>query len=575
VEPVRYTLTFPAPHTHYVEVEVALPTEGREHVELMMAVWTPGSYLIREFARHVESVTAWTPDGSPLCVTKTRKNRWAVQTRSAPAIRLNYRVYGREMSVRTNWIEADFALLNGAATFLTPIGLAEHPHLVTIEPARGWTRSFTALPPAGDRDHAYLAPDYDRLVDSPILLGNAASYPFTVDGKQHLLVNEGDAQMFDGLRAARDVELIVREYHRMWGSLPYDRYVFLNLITEAGGGLEHADSTVVMTSRWATRTRKAYLGWLGLVSHEFFHVWNVKRLRPLELGPFDYERENHTRSLWVAEGFTDYYADLVVHRAGLSTREEYLDMLSSKIAALQTTPGRLVQSVAAASFDAWIKHYRPDENSVNTAISYYTKGAVIAFLLDARIRGASGGERTLDDVLRSAYQQYSTALGFTSEDIRTLIDEAAGAPLDRFWRDAIDGVAELDYGPALETFGLLFTRPASTGPAKAWAGASFRNDAGRLLVTHVRRDGPAHGAGLNVDDEVLAIDGIRVRADRLDERLEQYRPGDRVDVLLARRDRVMHLDLVLAEEPHQAWRLAIAPAISDSQRAQLTRWLGG
>src|SRR5262245_43861770 len=371
MDPIRYTVSFPAPHTHYVEVSASVPTAGRSSVELMMAVWTPGSYLIREYERHVESVTALGPEGRELAVDKTAKNRWKVTTGGAPVVTLKYRVYGREMSVRTNWIESGFALLNGAPTFLTLVDGAPRPHEITIIPADGWTISSTGLRECSE-PHRYCAPDYDTLVDSPILVGNPAVYDFDVEGVKHTLVNEGEAGVFDGDRAARDVEAIVREHLRMWGSLPYDKYVLLNVITEAGGGLEHRNSAVVMTTRFATRTRKAYIGWLELVSHELFHVWNVKRLRPIELGPFDYEQETHTRSLWVVEGITEYYGHLLLHRAGLTTREEFLEALSDKINVLQTTPGRLVQSAALASFDAWIKLYRPDENTPNTSISYYT-----------------------------------------------------------------------------------------------------------------------------------------------------------------------------------------------------------
>jgi predicted metalloprotease with PDZ domain len=574
VEPVRYRLSFPAPHTHYAEVSVDVPTDGRDEIELMMAVWTPGSYLVREFSRHVEQIAASSADGTPLAVRKTRKNRWAVATGGGSRVSVSYRVYGREMSVRTNWIEAGFALINGAPTFMTPADLQPRRHEIIIEPADGWTQSCTALPGNDDaRRHHYVAADYDRLVDSPILLGNPAVHGFTVDGKPHALVNEGDTGMFDGTRAARDLERIVHAYRRMWGALPYERYLFLNVITEAGGGLEHADSTVLMTTRWATRTRKAYLDWLGLASHEFFHVWNVKRLRPVELGPFAYEQEVHTRGLWVAEGFTDYYADLMVHRAGLTTRDEYLDELSSKIEGLQTTPGRLVQSVTQASFDAWIKHYRPDENSINTAISYYTKGAVIAFLLDARIRASSHGQQTLDDVMRAAYRRFSGPRGFTGDEIRDVIEEVAGVRFADFWAGALDSTSELDYGPALDVLGLRFATPPAAPRVKAWLGATTKNDLGRLVVAQVRRDGPAHGAGLNVDDELLAIDGIRVRADRFDDRLDQYRPGDRAVLLVARRERLMDLEITFGGEPSKQWRLEVAPTLTAPQADQLTRWL--
>jgi predicted metalloprotease with PDZ domain len=567
--PIRYTLTFPAPQTHYVDVAASIPTRGRGEIELMMAVWTPGSYLVREYERNVEALTA-SAGGRQLAVAKSDKNRWRVTTGGAPAIDLKYRVYGREMSVRTNWIESAFALLNGAPTFITLADGLDAPHEVTLVPAASWKRSLTSLPAAGG-EHHYIAPDFDTLVDSPIVLGNPAVYEFTVDGKKHYLVNEGEGGVFDGAQAARDLEAVVRENLRLWGSLPYDKYLFLNMITEAGGGLEHKNSTVIMTSRWTTRTRRAYLSWLDTASHEFFHAWNVKRLRPIELGPFNYEKENATRSLWIAEGVTEYYGALNLHRAGLSSREEFLDMLSSNIQELQTTPGRLVQSAEQASFDAWIKYYRPDENSPNTSISYYTKGAVLGFLLDARIRKLTNGAKGLDDVMRLAYQRYAATRGYSPSDFRAAVEEVAGASLKPFWESAVAGTAELDYAEALDTLGLRFR--AAAAASRPWLGITTRNDAGRLIVSQVRSDGPALAAGLNVDDEILAINDFRVRADRLDERLQQYRAGDRVTVLVARREQLMRLDMVLDREPVRTWRLEIAPAATAQQGQQLERWL--
>jgi predicted metalloprotease with PDZ domain len=521
-----------------------------------MAVWTPGSYLVREYSRHVEAVTATNDRSEPLAVEKSAKNRWRIATGGAATIAVRYRVYGREMSVRTNWIESGFAFLNGAPTFLTLAGSTSRPHEVTIVPAPNWTQSVTSLD-AGRQPHHYCAPDYDTLVDSPILIGQPSVQGFDVDGTPHLLVSEGDHTFFDGDRAARDLEILARTHREFWGGFPYDRYIFFNLITEAGGGLEHARGSVLMTSRWATRTRKAYLRWLELASHELFHAWNVKRLRPIELGPFDYEREVHTPSLWVVEGMTDYYGDVLVNRAGLSTADEFLDALSDKIEEVQTTPGRAVRSAVNASFDAWIKLYRPDENTPNTSISYYTKGGVIAFLLDARIRRLTNGTRSLDDVMGEAYRQYSGARGFTPGEFREVAERVAGADLGAFWRSAIEGTGELDYAEALDVFGLRF-KPVAPEPGqrpKAWIGATTKADAGRLVVSQVRRHTPAFAAGLNVDDEILAIDSVRVRGDRLDERLEQYSPGDRVSLLVARRDRVIPLDVTLGAEPLRSWRL--------------------
>jgi predicted metalloprotease with PDZ domain len=576
-EPIRYTLNFPAPQTHYVEVTATVPTGGRPDVELMMAVWTPGSYLVREYARNVEAVTASGAGGRTLDVDKSKKNHWRIATGGASAVTVKYRVYCREMSVRTNWVEADFALLNGAPTFMTLADLSPRPHEITINPAAGWKRSVTALPSMSGGDHRYRAVDYDTLVDSPIVIGNPAVYDFEVDGKKHSLVNVGEAGVFDGVRAARDLETIVKEDRRLWGFLPYDRYVFFNMITESGGGLEHKNSTVLMTNRWSTRTRRAYLSWLQLASHEYFHAWNVKRLRPAELGPFDYENENITRSLWIAEGFTDYYADLQVLRAGLQTREEYLDDLSSTIELLQTTPGRLVQSAEMASFDAWIKYYRPDENSNNTSISYYTKGTVIAFLLDAKIRKATKGAKSLDDVMRIAYEKFSGPKGYTQQDFRALIEQVVGRSLKEFWEAAVESTSELDYTEALEVFGLRFRAASSLQdrPSRAWLGITTRNDNGRLVIAQVQRGAPADVSGLNVDDEILAIDEFRVRADRFDNRLEQYRNGDKVSILVARREQLVRVPVTFGAEPQKAWRLEMNPTATETQRHLLDSWLRG
>jgi predicted metalloprotease with PDZ domain len=511
-------------------------------------------------------------------VDKSKKNHWRITTGGAPTVTVKYRVYCREMSVRTNWVEADFALLNGAPTFITLADLTPRPHEIVINPAEGWKRSVTALPPMNGGEHRYRAPDYDTVVDSPIVVGNPAVYDFEVDGKKHSLVNVGEGGVFDGARAARDLEAIVKEDRRLWGFLPYDRYIFFNMITESGGGLEHKNSTVLMTNRWSTRTRRAYVGWLELASHEYFHAWNVKRLRPAELGPFDYENENITRSLWIAEGFTDYYANLQVLRAGLQTREEYLEDLSSTIELLQTTPGRLVQSAEMASFDAWIKYYRPDENSNNTSVSYYTKGTVIAFLLDARIRKATNGAKSLDDAMRLAYEKFSGPRGYTPEQFRAVIEQVAGRSLQGFWESAVEGTSELDYTEALDAFGLRF-RPAAQQPAdrasRPWLGVTTRNDNGRLVITQVQRSSPADVAGLNVDDEILAIDEFRVRVDRLENRLDQYRSGDKVSVLVARREQLVRIPTTFGVEPQKAWRLELNPSATEAQRRVFDGWLRG
>lgn len=603
-EAVGYVLRFPAPQTHYVEVEATYPTGGRAEVELMMAVWTPGSYLVREYARHVENLHATSPGGVPLAVEKSRKNRWRITTAGNAKVVVRYRVYCREMSVRTNWVEESYGVLNGAPTFITLADDAgPRPHDVSLELPAEWKRSETGLPPhPGGAEHYYRAPDFDTLVDCPIIVGNPAVYEFEVGGKKHYLVNQGEGGIWDGPRSAEDVAKIVRTQTEFWGSIPYESYYFLNVICESGGGLEHKNSTLMMTSRWRSRVPKDYRRWLGLVSHEYFHTWNVKRLRPVELGPFDYEAENYTKSLWIAEGITSYYDDLLLHRAGLMKRKDYLEALSRNIDSLQTTPGRLVHPLESTSFDAWVKYYRRDENSSNTTISYYTKGAVVSFLLDAHIRKGTDGRVTLDDVLREAYRRYSGERGFTPKQFREISMEVSGLDLDTWFIAALETTADLDYQEALDWYGLRFKDPDAKKPKKdgdeaddeddgdgdddqdddesekrkkAWIGLRSRADGGRIVVTQVRRETPAHAAGLNVDDEIIALDGFRVRSGGWERRLEQYQPGDAAVLLIARRDELMRKTIVFAEQPKKRWQLQVRKDASDVQKQRLEAWLTG
>lgn len=596
-DPVVYTLRFPEPETHHVEVEARVPAPpGGGPLELMMATWTPGSYLIREYARHVEAVSAEGPGGELRGVRKTAKNRWRVDAEGGP-VTLRYRLYCRELTVRTNFVEPGFLLLNGAATFLVPAG-PEGPlpgaYEVRLEPPPGFGRVATALPRApgaGEDEPRFTAPDYDTLVDSPIYAGDGRLQRFEVDGVPHRLLHHGGEGFWDDERAAADVERIVRAHRDLWGELPYPRYLFLNLIVGARGGLEHADSTTLMTTRWKAGTREGWLDWLGLVSHELFHAWNVKRLRPVELTAFDYEREVYTRGLWVAEGVTSYYDDLLVHRAGLAAREEYLKRLSRNVERLQTTPGRKLQPVELASFDAWIKLYRPDEHTANSAVSYYTKGAVVAFLLDAEIRRATGGERSLDDALRRAWERFGpvrgedSGEGFTAEGLRQVLEEVAGADLDTFLGSfldrALETTEELEYSRALEWYGLRFGKGEGSDeedgdePAAAWLGAETSVEDGRLVVAKVPRETPAWEAGLSPEDEILAIDGYRVPPRELEERLKVLRPGRRSTLLVARRERLVELPVTFGEAPEKAWTLEPDPEATDEQRAHLAAWLTG
>ena len=582
--PIRYKLSFLHAQNHYVEVEAVYPTGGKPSIELMMAVWSPGSYLVREYQRQVEDLRVEGQGGSG-AASKTRKNRWVVQTGGGPTVTVRYRIYCREMGVRTNFVERDFAILNGGPTFITLVDELDRPHDIELQLPQNWERSVTGLPshPDGQPNH-YRASNFDTVVDSPIVAGNPAVYEFEVAGVTHYLVNLGEGNIWDGPKSAADTKKIVEATYDFWKVIPYDKYVFFNMIVESGGGLEHLNSTLLMTSRWRSRTEKDYRRWLGLVCHEFFHAWNVKKLRPVELGPFDYENENYTKSLWVAEGLTSYYDDLLLKRAELVDQKQYFEALGRQIDALQTTPGRLVHPVEMSSYDAWIKGYRRDENSINTSISYYTKGAVIGFLLDAKIRKVTNGLKSLDDVMRLSYQRFSGEKGFTPKEFRNTASEVAGADLSEWFRRALETTEELDYAEALDYYGLRFKDDndkedekdaAEDKKPKAWLGLQTEDRDGRLVVTQVRRQTPGYEYGFNVGDEILAIDEYRVIPAQLEDRLTRYRPQDKASILIARREKLIRIDVVFGEKPPERWKLEAHPDATEEQKARLGKWLEG
>ncbi len=456
---IVYRVRFPEPARNYALVDAAIPTGKQPSVELMMPVWTPGYYRVEDYAAKVRDLTARTPDGAAPAVERVKPNRWRVPTGGAATVHVSYKLTCTGRSVTGNWVGTDLAMLNGSSAFVTLAEKAQRPHEVHLELPAAWKQSMSSLEAAGNgKPHHYRAADHDTLVDSPILAGNLAVTTFAVDGSRHAVVAGGDTASWDGVRAAAELEKVVRAQRRLWGPLPFRKYVFLFVVREKGGGfggLEHAHSALMSTSPAATRGKAPNRNWLMFVSHEYCHAFNVKRLRPVELGPFDYERPPRTTGLWVAEGLTTYYGDLLVRRAGLCTAGDYLSRLSGHIGRLQKTPGRLVQTLEQASADVWTSSMSGVGGGAKT-VSYYVKGPVVGFLLDARIRRATDGAKSLDDVMRLAHRRYGGEKGFTAEQFRQTTEEAAGVDLKESFRKWLATTDELDYTEALSWFGLHF-----------------------------------------------------------------------------------------------------------------------
>jgi predicted metalloprotease with PDZ domain len=584
-DPIAYTLRFPDASAHYMDVEMVIPTERAKELNLFLPTWTPGSYLVREYSRNIISLEA-TASGSSLEVTKTSKNRWTVKSKGTASVTINYRLFCREINVRNNWVETDFAVVNGAPTFITIVDDYKRPYLVTVELPAGWETTASPLPSAGSAN-SYSAPDFDTLVDSPLIAGSPQVDTFEVDGVAHSLVTIGGGGIWDNTRAARNVQHLVEAQRTFWGGLPYDEpYVFFNLLTGSRGGLEHKQSMLMTGDRWYTKNRGGIRSWLSLVSHEFFHAWNGKRLRPVELGPFEYEHENYSPSLWIVEGLTSYYQHILLARAGYHTHEKYLSALSGSIAGTEKTPGRFIQSLSESSFDAWIKAYRKDENSINALFSYYGGGAVAGFLMDAKIQQSTDGNRSLDDVLRAAFERYSGKSGYTETEFIALASEIAGKDLTDWFDSLVRQPNQFDYQPALDWFGLEFEKPKppESNPlpvaddpedlAKGWLGAVTSSSGGNLRVTSIPSDTPAATAGLSVDDEIIAIDQHRVDASGLKRLAGLMGAGTKVDLLVSRQGLLTTLQVTLGKEPTETWKLKIKKDSTEEQKARVDKWLG-
>lgn len=575
-----YRLSVPAPSTHYVEVQASFPARGQQALTLMLPVWTPGSYKVREYARHVDQVQAQAPDGRRLAVRKVNKNRWRVQLDGAPQARLRYRVYANEPTVRTSYVDDAYLVLAGAATFLTDPSALDAPHVVELD-LEGYEDVAVALPRS--EDGRLVAEDYDALVDAPIVAGALRRLPFEVEGVPHELVQLGGRGQWPDARAARDVAGLTRTLADFWGQVPYPRYLFLNVLGLGRGGLEHRGCTLMMRGAMAARTEAGYRRWLGLVAHEHFHTWNGKRLRPRVLGPFDYEREVYTHALWFVEGLTSYYDDLLVRRAGLSTEAQYLEALSGQIQRLEHTPGRLQMPLARASFEAWIEFYRRDESSENTTISYYNKGAVAGFVLDMAIRDATGGYRSLDHVMRRLYADFSGAEGYTTADLYAAFEAIGGEAVRELAVRLVETTEEVEYRGALAWVGLRFAPEAELPSAqdeaarrealrkRAWLGLESEGGGGRTVISRVVAGGPAEKAGLQAGDELIALDGYRV-AGPLAERVQLYLPGDELGVLVARHGRMRTLRVQVGTQPRR-FRLQIDPRANHRARRHRADWL--
>lgn len=457
----RYRVTFPEAARRYVQVEAHYATAGEAEVELFMPVWTPGDYIIRDFSQWVDRLSAAGKDGQPLHLQALSKSRWRVSCAGQSEIVLAYRVKGAKTpEVASNYVDSAKAVLQGTATFISPVKPVQPAFELQVELPAGWKSIETGLPPApGPGPGHYLARDFDQLVDCPIVAGSTEVQEFRVAGVRHRLVYlRGFSAIRDGARAVRDVAKVVEATHQLWGVFPFAQepprgYWFLNLPGLPGPGLEHKNSTCIEYSAGAGKN--GHRKWLNTLCHEYFHTWNGKNLRPVALGPFDYEARNDTPSLWIAEGLTHYYTELLLTRAGLATHGEYLRSLSSFIGGFQRQRGSGI-SLSEASMRTWEPGPHP--------VSYRSGGVAVGFLLDQQIRQATSGRASLDEVMREAYRHYSGDRGYTEEQFEAVASQVAGIDLSDFFRRSLRSSEALDFAAALRFYGLRFESAPLNSP---------------------------------------------------------------------------------------------------------------
>jgi predicted metalloprotease with PDZ domain len=564
---LRYEVNLGGAGRHLVDVTLRFPAPEGD-VELTLPAWSPGSYLIRDYARHVRDLVVTGDDGAPRQVRKRDKATWAIATSGARELTVRYQIYGHELSPRTSHVDQTHAYLHPPATFLAPA----HLHEVPIEISIGAPATWPIVSALGDGP-TLRAADRDELYDSPIHVGPVRIHAVTPRVRLAIWGERTPGGRYDEARLISDLARVVDDQAARWGAVPYDHYTFLLMLAhDAYGGLEHRASSVNVFHASFAHTRKHYENLLELLAHEHFHTWNGTRIAPAPLARIDYAREAYTPCLWAVEGLTSHYDRYSLRAARCITSKSFLDKLLDDWARLQLTPGRRRASLEAASFDAWIKLYRPDESNLNTNVSYYLKGGVAMCVLDLEIRRRTDDARGLDDVLRALWRHHGASVPYP-DDLQPSFEEATGLSLQDFFDRVIRGTEDPDLPGELAALGLtLAARHDPPGDrAAVWLGAVTSG----IKVTSVHDGGPAQAAGLSPGDEVVAIDRCRATSgDDLRGLVGARSPGERVTLSVFRRHRLIDIPVVIAAAPPNRYEITAVARPEPAAAARYERWLG-
>ena len=573
---LTYTLSFKERTAHYVSVNLEIDgLRSRERLEFKMPVWIPGSYKVRDFSGNVEDFRI-TSGSRELPVTKVDKNTWQVELDGHRRINVKYKVYAFGQDHRTSFVDADRAMLNGASVFMYPVGMETKESLVVVDLPRGWQRATCSLPSVGGRSPVFRAPDYDTLIDSPLMIGSHKVFETLVDDVPYRYAISGKGD-YDQAQLLADTRKIAGEMHQLFGSVPYDRYtIFVDISNRRRGALEHLSSAYLMVSRWTFDGEDNYRKYLELLAHEMFHAYNVKRIRPMVLGPFDYDRENYTTQLWVSEGLTSYYDRQLLLRSGLLDVEQYFELLTMDMEKMLSRPGRHQQTLEESSFDAWIKFYQPNENSPNATISYYVKGSLVGVTIDLAIREATDGGRSLDDVFRALWHDFQTSgEGFAPERFREICEEMAGRPLDEVFA-YVTTTRDIDWEAAFTPFGLevVAAHQDPADSAKAYWGFETEERAGSLVIKTIYHGTPAADSRLSVNDELLFVDNYRLTAANATSVLDSREQGKTATFVVSRDGLMRTFRMKPGEPPLNSLTLMKVADPATRQKMLYTNWLG-
>lgn len=540
---LAYKITIDKPEHHLIKVQIKAETQKRSSMTFFMPSWSPGSYLMREYARHIRVFMATNEKGERLDAEQISKSEWRVDFKGAASVEVFYELYAHDVSVRTPYVDISHAFLHLPAILMGVKGEKMINPTLQLSFPPIWSHVSTGLKEISQKreEFIYTAPDYDDLIDSPIEIGCHEVDGFHFEGKDHDLAFYGHT-LPHKQKLKEDIETIVKEVVATMGEIPYEKYTFItHFLPNQFGGLEHKNSTVLMYDGAKIGNRKEYMNWLSLVAHEYFHTWNVKRIRPFELGPFDYLKEAYTPLLWLAEGLTSFMDELFIYRAGLITLEEYLEMLTKNLDKYLTTPGRRFHSLSESSFNAWIKLYRPDENTNNSSISYYLKGGVVFMILHALL--LEKGKR-IDDLLHKLWISYKSnpEVGLLPGDVFKMVEELGGALIREKFEEMVLTTKELDLEKSINLMGLSLNYEQDK---KVSFGMTPDFKMGRLFVKSVDLDGSFFKGGINAGDEILAINNLRVSQENFSDLCANLLPDQNYRLLIARQGIVQEITLLL------------------------------